>query len=93
MAEATIDTKGTKPAPAPPATGTKAPAEEPAKKEPDIVDRFLGTIAKSLDGVGLTVTLTGQTVAWLVRPPFRFAQLTRAMEYFGVQSRRPMRTM
>src|SRR6478752_3535665 len=30
--------------------------------------------------------LTGQTVVWLLRPPFRFGQLFLAMDFLGVQS-------
>lgn len=32
------------------------------------------------------VALTGQTLLWLVRPPFRIGQLLNAMEFIGVQS-------
>src|SRR5687767_12491046 len=39
-----------------------------------------------LGEVGETVLLTGQTVAWLFRRPFRVAQVLRAMEFIGVQS-------
>jgi phospholipid/cholesterol/gamma-HCH transport system permease protein len=39
-----------------------------------------------LDGIGTTVSLTAQTVAWLFRPPFRFGQLLSAMEFLGVGS-------
>ena len=95
MAEATIDPKNTKPTPgapnaspaaaaAPPAAAAAPPAE--AEKAPDAIDRFVSSVAQSLDGLGLTVTLTAQTLTWLVRPPFRWAQLIRAMEFFGVQS-------
>lgn len=39
-----------------------------------------------LDGIGTFVLLTGRTLAWLVRPPFRMGQLLAAMEFIGVQS-------
>lgn len=81
MAQATIDPKNTKPAA--PAADVKPPE---AKKEPDFLDKLVGSIAQSLDGLGLTVTLTAQTLVWLFRPPYRWTQLIRAMEFFGVQS-------
>ncbi|RYE89954.1 MAG: ABC transporter permease, partial [Myxococcales bacterium] len=82
MAQATIDPKNSKPAA--PAADVKAPEDK--KKEPDFLDRFFTSITQTLDGLGMTVMLTAQTLAWLVRPPYRWAQLVRAMEFFGVQS-------
>jgi phospholipid/cholesterol/gamma-HCH transport system permease protein len=57
----------------------------------DAVDRssegtLLGPVIAALDGIGKTVSLTLQTVAWLFRPPFRFGQLLGAMEFLGVGS-------
>jgi phospholipid/cholesterol/gamma-HCH transport system permease protein len=43
-------------------------------------------ITSALDAVGRFVTLTGKTLLWTVRPPFRFGQLMNAMEFVGVQS-------
>jgi phospholipid/cholesterol/gamma-HCH transport system permease protein len=40
----------------------------------------------ALDGLGRVVMLTGQTLLWLVRPPFRPRQLLIAMDFIGVQS-------
>jgi len=39
-----------------------------------------------LDGIGTFVLLTGRTLAWMIRPPFRIGQLLSAMEFVGVQS-------
>ena len=39
-----------------------------------------------LDGLGRFVTLTGKTLLWTVRPPFRLGELMNAMEFVGVQS-------
>jgi phospholipid/cholesterol/gamma-HCH transport system permease protein len=36
--------------------------------------------------VGSVLALTGQTLIWLIRPPYRFGQLLAAMEFIGVQS-------
>jgi len=47
---------------------------------------LLGPVIAVLDGIGMTVSLTAQTVAWLFRPPFRFGQVLSAMEFLGVGS-------
>lgn len=39
-----------------------------------------------LDNVGNVISLTGQTLFWMVRPPYRPRQLLAAMEFLGVQS-------
>ncbi len=39
-----------------------------------------------LDTIGSLVTLTWQTLFWLVRPPYRAGQVLAAMEFIGVQS-------
>jgi phospholipid/cholesterol/gamma-HCH transport system permease protein len=39
-----------------------------------------------LDNVGNIVTLTGRTLVWLFRPPFRMAQMMAMMDFIGVQS-------
>jgi phospholipid/cholesterol/gamma-HCH transport system permease protein len=47
---------------------------------------LLDPVTSTLDQLGRVVTLTGKTLLWLVRPPFRFGQLMNAMEFVGVQS-------
>ena len=47
-----------------------------------VVDPLLGI----LDDLGATVLLFGQAVTWLVRPPFRIAQLLIAIEFIGAGS-------
>jgi phospholipid/cholesterol/gamma-HCH transport system permease protein len=37
-------------------------------------------------GLGQLVLLTGRTLAWMIRPPYRFGQFFAAMEFIGVQS-------
>ncbi len=39
-----------------------------------------------LEMVGSVLALTGESLAWLIRPPYRFGQLLAAMEFIGVQS-------
>jgi phospholipid/cholesterol/gamma-HCH transport system permease protein len=53
---------------------------------PGFLDRALGPIFSLLEGIGSVVLLTGQTVLWMVRPPYRVGQLFLAMEFIGVQS-------
>jgi phospholipid/cholesterol/gamma-HCH transport system permease protein len=43
-------------------------------------------ILNFFDNIGTTVTLTGKTLAWIFRPPFRFSQITAAMDFIGYQS-------
>jgi phospholipid/cholesterol/gamma-HCH transport system permease protein len=46
----------------------------------------LAPVLSAMDGLGRLVTLTGKTLLWLVRPPFRFGEFMNAMEFVGVQS-------
>ncbi len=39
-----------------------------------------------LETIGQLVTLTGRTLVWMIRPPFRLGQLLIAMDFIGVQS-------
>ncbi|HZO12322.1 MAG TPA: ABC transporter permease [Polyangiaceae bacterium] len=39
-----------------------------------------------LDNVGNILMLTGRTITWLLRPPFRLSQILNAMDFIGVQS-------
>jgi phospholipid/cholesterol/gamma-HCH transport system permease protein len=38
------------------------------------------------ENIGQFVLLTFRTLAWMIRPPYRFAQLLSAMDFIGVQS-------
>lgn len=49
-------------------------------------DWALDPILSVLDGFGSVVLLTLQTVMWLVRPPYRWLQILRAMEFIGAES-------
>jgi phospholipid/cholesterol/gamma-HCH transport system permease protein len=54
-----------------------------AEKAADVIARpALGVIGE----IGNTFIMLGQALFWLVRPPFRFRQYFRAMEYIGVDS-------
>jgi phospholipid/cholesterol/gamma-HCH transport system permease protein len=43
-------------------------------------------LTAALDRLGAILLLTGQTLAWLARPPYRFSQLLLAMDFIGVKS-------
>ncbi len=51
-----------------------------------IVDKVLGPPLDLLDEVGAIVILAGQAFSWLVRPPFRWAQLLIALDFIGAGS-------
>lgn len=51
-----------------------------------VVDFVVEPILDVLDDLGATVLLLGQAITWLVRPPFRIAQLMIAIEFIGAGS-------
>jgi phospholipid/cholesterol/gamma-HCH transport system permease protein len=51
-----------------------------------LVDRLMAPLAAVLDSAGTLVLLTGRTLVWMARPPYRLGQLLAAMEFIGVQS-------
>lgn len=65
---------------------TASPAEAAGDRGPDLVDRVFAPLFALLEGVGSVVLLTGQTLLWMIRPPYRIGQLFAAMEFIGVQS-------
>lgn len=65
---------------------TAAPLPHAGDPEPSLIDRLVDPIIAFLDGVGSFVLLTGRSLAWMIRPPFRLSQLFSAMEFIGVQS-------
>jgi phospholipid/cholesterol/gamma-HCH transport system permease protein len=48
--------------------------------------KAVGAPLAVLDDFGATVLLAGQAFTWLVRPPFRFAQLLIALDFIGAGS-------
>ena len=40
----------------------------------------------ALEGIGRFLLLTGQSLVWMIRPPYRITQLLLAMDFIGVQS-------
>ena len=51
-----------------------------------VVDFVADPILDLLDDLGATILLFGQAVSWLVRPPYRVAQLMLAIEFIGAGS-------
>src|SRR5262245_1073565 len=54
--------------------------------EVSVVDVLLAPVLGILDRLGVILLLTGQTLAWMVRPPYRIVQLLSAMDFIGVKS-------
>ncbi|HSN99913.1 MAG TPA: ABC transporter permease [Candidatus Nanopelagicales bacterium] len=52
----------------------------------ELLARVLEPVLYWLDNIGNVVSLTLQTLIWLVRPPFRPGQFLAAMDFMGVQS-------
>jgi phospholipid/cholesterol/gamma-HCH transport system permease protein len=49
-------------------------------------DALLRPVIDVFESFGQLVLLTGRTLAWVVRPPYRPSQLLSAMDFIGVQS-------
>ncbi len=65
---------------------TEAAATSSPDAEDGLVERLTAPVLDVLDRVGNLVLLTGQTLAWMARPPYRFSQALAAMEFIGVES-------
>jgi phospholipid/cholesterol/gamma-HCH transport system permease protein len=61
-------------------------AEDDAESRPGVLAWLIEPAVALFEHIGTTVTLTGQTLLWLVRPPFRVSQMLAAMDFIGVQS-------
>lgn len=51
-----------------------------------ILSTVSGPVLGFFESIGSTLSLTGQTLVWLFRPPFRVSQMLAAMDFLGVQS-------
>ena len=58
----------------------------PASPSRALAERVVRPVLDGLAHVGTTVALTGETLFWLVRPPYRLREFVLAMEFVGVQS-------
>jgi phospholipid/cholesterol/gamma-HCH transport system permease protein len=54
--------------------------------EDGLVERLTAPLLDALDGVGGFVILTGKTLLWLARPPYRISQLMNGLGFIGVES-------
>ena len=63
-----------------------SPSEREKDGESSLLGRLFAPVTTALDNLGQVLILTWQSVAWLVRPPYRFSQLFSAMDFIGVQS-------
>jgi phospholipid/cholesterol/gamma-HCH transport system permease protein len=59
---------------------------EAAESLPVARRNLMAGVIEVLDHLGSTVLLTMQSLAWMIRRPFRVGQLILAMEFIGVQS-------
>jgi phospholipid/cholesterol/gamma-HCH transport system permease protein len=59
---------------------------EPAAEESGVGALFLAPVFALLDQIGRIVQLTGKTLTWMIRPPYRLMQLLLAMDFLGVKS-------
>lgn len=56
------------------------------EKRQGTIASLLAPVFYWLDNLGNLLSLTGRTVLWLFRPPYRFGQMLQAMDFIGVQS-------
>lgn len=61
-------------------------AEASEDQSPGFAQKLFAPLVDALDGIGRFLTLTAQTVSWMIRPPYRIMQLLSAMDFLGVQS-------
>jgi len=53
---------------------------------PRVVTHVIEGVLGGFDDLGATLMLAGQTFAWLIRPPYRWAQLLIALDFIGAGS-------
>ena len=51
-----------------------------------VVDALLAIPLSAFEAFGQLLLLTGRTITWLIRPPYRFSQFIAMMDFVGVQS-------
>ena len=55
-------------------------------EEASVFAALLSPVLDALDRLGAILLLTGQSLIWLIRPPYRVSQLLLAMDFIGVKS-------
>jgi phospholipid/cholesterol/gamma-HCH transport system permease protein len=65
-----------------------SPAEDDEEKATlaAVIQGVAEPLLAALDRMGAILLLTSQTLAWLIRPPYRLSQLLLAMDFIGVKS-------
>ncbi|HEY4106487.1 MAG TPA: ABC transporter permease [Polyangiaceae bacterium] len=63
-----------------------AEAETQEFQPPGAWSTLRSALIGAFETVGSVLALTGETLVWLIRPPYRIAQLLQAMEFIGVGS-------
>jgi phospholipid/cholesterol/gamma-HCH transport system permease protein len=63
-----------------------ADAELPEEPSRSPLAALMDPFVSLFEMVGSVLALTGETLVWLIRPPYRISQLLLAMEFIGVQS-------
>ena len=66
--------------------GSRIVSDQDQETPKGFFSSFLDPVLGFFESIGGTLTLTFQTLMWLVRPPFRFSQILAAMDFLGVQS-------
>lgn len=61
-------------------------SEEALPADEGLWRRLIDPVVDVFEQIGRTLMLTGETVSWLIRPPYRFGRFLSAMEFIGVQS-------
>jgi phospholipid/cholesterol/gamma-HCH transport system permease protein len=51
-----------------------------------VIEALLAPVLAMLEQIGAAVSLTGRTLLWLIRPPYRIGLLIQAMDFVGVGS-------
>jgi phospholipid/cholesterol/gamma-HCH transport system permease protein len=63
-----------------------AEASDTKTEEESLLTKLISPVVNVLDRIGKFLILTGQSVMWVFRPPYRITQFIAAMEFIGVQS-------
>ena len=61
-------------------------AADPKTDTKDPFTQVFEGVLSFFENIGTTITLTGKTLAWIFRRPFRFSQIMAAADFIGFQS-------
>ena len=63
-----------------------APQDSSTLEKSNWLAILLEPVLRALEQLGAALTLTGQTLVWAIRPPYRLGLAIQAMDFIGVQS-------